>query len=46
MGGDQIIGSLCGDGIEEEKGDDIRAAEKVLYMELIGEVEPLRAPAS
>jgi HAD superfamily hydrolase (TIGR01509 family) len=42
MGGDQLIGSLCGDDTEEEKGDDIRAAEKVLYSELIGEVEPLR----
>src|SRR3954451_25054346 len=42
MGGDQMIGSLCGDDTEEEKGDDIRAAEKVLYSELIGEVEPLR----
>ena len=28
--------------MEEEKGDDIRAAEKVLYSELIGEVEPLK----
>ena len=42
MGGDQMIGSLCGDDTEEEKGDDIRAAEKVLYSELIGEVEPLK----
>ena len=42
MGGDQMIGSLCGDDTEAEKGDDIRAAEKVLYSELIGEVEPLR----
>ena len=41
MGGDQLVGSLCGDDTEEEKGDDIRAAEKVLYSELIGEVEPL-----
>ena len=41
MGGDQLIGSLCGDDVERDKGDDIRAAEKVLYMELIDEVEPL-----
>jgi HAD superfamily hydrolase (TIGR01509 family) len=41
MGGDQLVTSLCGDGVEDEKGDDIRAAEKVLYSELIGEVEPL-----
>jgi HAD superfamily hydrolase (TIGR01549 family) len=42
MGGDQLVESLCGEGTEEEKGDDIRAAEKVLYSELIGEVQPLR----
>jgi HAD superfamily hydrolase (TIGR01509 family) len=42
MGGDQLIGDMCGDRVEEEKGDDIRAAEKVLYSELIGEVEPLK----
>src|SRR3954451_17612322 len=40
MGDDQMIGALCGDDAEEEKGDDIRAAEKVLYSEMIGEVEP------
>jgi HAD superfamily hydrolase (TIGR01509 family) len=42
MGGDQMIAALCGDETEDEKGDDIRAAEKVLYSELIAEVEPLR----
>jgi HAD superfamily hydrolase (TIGR01509 family) len=42
MGGDQLIGDMCGDRVEEERGDDIRAAEKVLYSELIGEVEPLK----
>jgi HAD superfamily hydrolase (TIGR01549 family) len=42
MGGDQMIGALCGDKTEEEQGDDIRAAEKVLYTELIDEVQPLR----
>jgi HAD superfamily hydrolase (TIGR01509 family) len=41
MGGDQLVESLCGAQAEKEKGDDIRAAEKVLYSELIGEVEPL-----
>jgi HAD superfamily hydrolase (TIGR01549 family) len=40
MGGDQLVRSLCGDGVEREKGEDIRAAEGVLYMELIDEVEP------
>ena len=42
MGGDQLIASICDDRTEEERGDDIRAAERVLYSELIGEVEPLR----
>src|SRR5215212_2434675 len=41
MGGDQMIAALCGDQTEDQQGDDIRAAEKVLYSELIGEVEPL-----
>src|SRR5919204_6211239 len=41
MGGDQMIGALCGEGAEDEKGDDIRAAEKTLYWELIDEVQPL-----
>jgi HAD superfamily hydrolase (TIGR01549 family) len=40
MGGDQLVESLCGERVERDKGDDIRAAEKVLYMELIDEVEP------
>jgi HAD superfamily hydrolase (TIGR01509 family) len=42
MGGDQLVEALGGERVEEEKGDGIRAAEKVLYSELIGEVEPLR----
>jgi HAD superfamily hydrolase (TIGR01549 family) len=41
MGGDQLVGALGGQRVEDEKGDDIRAAEKVLYRELIDEVEPL-----
>jgi HAD superfamily hydrolase (TIGR01549 family) len=41
MGGDQIVGALCGERIEQEKGDDIRTAEKALYMAMIEEVEPL-----
>ncbi len=42
MGGDQLVAALCDDQTEEEKGDDIRTAEKVLYTELIGDVEPLK----
>ena len=41
MGGDKIIAALCGDDVEEEKGDDIRDAEKALYLALIEEVELL-----
>jgi HAD superfamily hydrolase (TIGR01509 family) len=41
MGGDQLVASLCGEQVERDKGDDIRTAEKTLYMELVDEVEPL-----
>ena len=41
MGGDQMVAALTDDATEDEKGDEIRAAEKVLYMELIDEVEPM-----
>jgi HAD superfamily hydrolase (TIGR01549 family) len=41
MGGDQMVAKLAGDAVEDEKGDDIRAAEKALYMAMIDEVRPL-----
>jgi phosphoglycolate phosphatase-like HAD superfamily hydrolase len=41
MGGDQMVPALCGDEVERDLGDDIREAEKDLYGELIGEVEPM-----
>jgi HAD superfamily hydrolase (TIGR01549 family) len=41
MGGDQMIGALLGDEVEEREGDDIRASEKEQYFELIDEVRPL-----
>ena len=41
MGGDQLVAALAGEGFDREQGDDVRAAEKVLYAELIGEVQPL-----
>jgi len=40
MGGDQFVAALAGDDVERERGDDIRAAEKELYFELIDEVYP------
>ena len=41
MGGDQLVASLTDDATEEEKGDDIRTAEKALYLVFIEEVEPM-----
>ncbi|HET8673353.1 MAG TPA: HAD family hydrolase [Thermoleophilaceae bacterium] len=41
MGGDQLVAALAGNDAEEEKGDDIRTAEKALYLALIEEVEPM-----
>ena len=41
MGGDQLVEALGGEQLENEKGDDIRAAESILYVELMSEVEPL-----
>jgi HAD superfamily hydrolase (TIGR01549 family) len=41
MGGDHLVKALAGEGVEDEKGDDIRDAESVLYRELMSEVEPL-----
>jgi HAD superfamily hydrolase (TIGR01509 family) len=40
MGGDQLVASLAGEEFDAEHGDDVRAAEKVLYMALIEEVRP------
>jgi HAD superfamily hydrolase (TIGR01509 family) len=41
MGGDQLVAALAGEDFDREHGDDVRAAEKVLYMALIHEVRPL-----
>lgn len=41
MGGDQMIAALTDEQVEEDKGEDIRAAEKPLYLAMIEEVEPL-----
>ena len=35
MGGDQLVAALAGEGFDREQGDEVRAAEKVLYMQLI-----------
>src|SRR4029079_726337 len=41
MGGDQLVAALTSDEVEDQKGEELRAAEKVLYLELIEEVQPL-----
>jgi HAD superfamily hydrolase (TIGR01509 family) len=41
MGGDQVVAALTDERTEQEKGDDIRAAEKTLYLQLIEEVVPM-----
>jgi HAD superfamily hydrolase (TIGR01509 family) len=41
MGGDQLVTSLVGEGFEERHGEDVRAAEKALYLALMPEVQPL-----
>jgi HAD superfamily hydrolase (TIGR01509 family) len=41
MGGDQLVASLVGEEFDAEHGDDVRAAEKALYLSLIVEVQPL-----
>jgi HAD superfamily hydrolase (TIGR01509 family) len=40
MGGDQFVPHLIGEEKAEEVGDDIRAAEKPLYLNMIEQVEP------
>jgi HAD superfamily hydrolase (TIGR01509 family) len=41
MGGDQLVAALVGEKWDREHGDDVRTAEKALYLALIEEVEPL-----
>ena len=41
MGGDQVVQALTDERTERELGDQIRAAEKERYFELIDEVEPM-----
>jgi HAD superfamily hydrolase (TIGR01509 family) len=41
MGGDQLLPHLIGEERTEELGEDVRAAEGVLYKDMIEECEPL-----
>jgi HAD superfamily hydrolase (TIGR01549 family) len=38
MGGDQLVSAVAGERVESERGDDIRAAEKPLYLSMVDEV--------
>jgi HAD superfamily hydrolase (TIGR01509 family) len=41
MGGDRLVEAVAGGEVERDCGDDIRAAEGVLYQQLIHETRPL-----
>jgi HAD superfamily hydrolase (TIGR01509 family) len=41
MGGDQLVEALTDADTEREHGEEIRAAEKSLYMRMIDEVQPM-----
>ena len=41
MGGDQLVPAVTSDAIEESLGDDLRAAEKRRYSQVIDETRPL-----
>lgn len=43
MGGDQLVGALCGEEIEARDGEEIRACEAPLYMAMIDEIRPIEA---
>ena len=42
MGGDQLVQSLTSKAFDEEKGDEVRAAEGPLYLSMIEECEPMQ----
>jgi HAD superfamily hydrolase (TIGR01549 family) len=39
MGGDQLVSAVAGEEVEREKGDDIREAEKPLYLAMVDEIQ-------
>jgi len=41
MGGDQLVKALAGEEVDAEQGDDIRAAEKALYLASIQQTSAL-----
>lgn len=42
MGGDHLVQALTSEAFDAQHGEDVRAAEKVLYMELIEECAPMQ----
>jgi HAD superfamily hydrolase (TIGR01509 family) len=42
MGGDQLVTAMVGEGFEDEHGDDVRAAERALYLSMMPEVQPFQ----
>src|SRR3954466_4462467 len=40
MGGDQLVAALAGEGFDREHGDEVRAAEKALYVQWFDEGQP------
>jgi HAD superfamily hydrolase (TIGR01509 family) len=41
MGGDQLVQALAGEDFDDEHGEEVRAAEKALYLAAMPTVEPL-----
>jgi len=41
MGGDKLVPAVTDERTDAEKGDEIRSAEKALYLDMIEQVEPL-----
>src|ERR1044071_1488449 len=41
MGGDQLVAALAGAGFDREHGDEVRAAETILYKQLMDETQRL-----
>jgi HAD superfamily hydrolase (TIGR01509 family) len=46
MGGDQLVKALLSEAVDEAEGDDIRSAEKALYLSTITDVAPLRGASA
>jgi HAD superfamily hydrolase (TIGR01549 family) len=40
MGGDQFVGAVAGEGVEEKHGDELREAWKQEYTPMLAEVQP------